>query len=52
MDASKRGQLLYKLADLIERDLDYLAVSEIMLCDVHPYMLLTLLYNSTIYSRL
>ena len=31
MDASKRGSLLYKVADLIERDLDYLAVSEIML---------------------
>lgn len=25
MDASKRGQLLFKLADLIERDRDYLA---------------------------
>lgn len=31
MDASQRGKLLYKVADLIERDLDYLAVSEIML---------------------
>ena len=31
MDASQRGRLLYKVADLIERDLDYLAVSEIML---------------------
>ena len=31
MDASQRGNLLYKVADLIERDLDYLAVSEIML---------------------
>ena len=30
MDASKRGQLLYKMADLIERDLDYLAVSKII----------------------
>ncbi|XP_058947020.2 aldehyde dehydrogenase 1A1 [Pocillopora verrucosa] len=28
MDASKRGQLLYKMADLIERDLDYLASLE------------------------
>ncbi|PFX22575.1 Retinal dehydrogenase 1 [Stylophora pistillata] len=28
MDASKRGQLLYKVADLIERDLDYLASLE------------------------
>ena len=27
MDASQRGRLLYKLANLIERDLDYLAVS-------------------------
>ena len=27
MDASARGRLLYKLADLIERDLDYLTVS-------------------------
>ena len=27
MDASQRGRLLYKLADLVERDLDYLAVS-------------------------
>ena len=26
MDASARGRLLYKLADLIERDLDYLTV--------------------------
>ena len=31
MDASQRGKLLYKVADLIERDLDYLAVSKIML---------------------
>lgn len=31
MDASQRGQLLYKLADLIERDLDYLAVGGINL---------------------
>ena len=30
MDASKRGQLLYKMADLIERDLDYLAVRKII----------------------
>ena len=28
MDASQRGNLLYKVADLIERDSDYLAVSE------------------------
>ena len=27
MDASERGRLLYKLADLVERDLNYLAVS-------------------------
>jgi len=27
MDASERGRLLYKLADLVERDMDYLAVS-------------------------
>ena len=26
MDASKRGRLMYKLADLIERDLTYIAV--------------------------
>ena len=31
MDASQRGKLLYKVADLIERDLDYLAVSELVL---------------------
>ena len=31
VDASQRGRLLYKLADLIERDLDYLAVSRISL---------------------
>ena len=31
MDASQRGRLLFKLADLIERDLDYLAVSGMML---------------------
>ena len=30
MDASQRGNLLFKVADLIERDLDYLAVSEII----------------------
>ena len=29
MDASQRGRLLYKLADLVERDLDYLAVGGI-----------------------
>ena len=29
LDASKRGQLLHKLADLIERDQHYLAVSHI-----------------------
>ncbi|CAH3020580.1 unnamed protein product, partial [Porites evermanni] len=28
MDASERGRLLYKLADLVERDLDYLASLE------------------------
>jgi len=28
MDASERGRLLYKLADLIERDRNYLAVRE------------------------
>ena len=28
MDASKRGRLLYKLADLIERDTIYIAVSK------------------------
>ena len=27
MDASKRGSLLFKFADLLERDLVYLAVS-------------------------
>ena len=27
MNASDRGQLLYRLADLIERDREYLAVS-------------------------
>ena len=27
MDASKRGSLLFKFADLVERDLVYLAVS-------------------------
>lgn len=33
MDASQRGNLLYKVADLMERDLDYLAVSEIFQSD-------------------
>ena len=33
MDASQRGNLLYKVADLMERDLDYLAVSEIIRSD-------------------
>ena len=28
MDASKRGRLLYKLADLMERDITYIAVSK------------------------
>lgn len=28
MDASKRGRLLFKLADLIERDTNYLASLE------------------------
>lgn len=28
LDASERGRLLYKLADLIERDAAYLAVSD------------------------
>lgn len=31
MDASERGRLLYKLADLMERDAAYLAVSNLML---------------------
>ena len=31
MDASERGRLLYKLADLVERDLNYLAVSSMTL---------------------
>ena len=37
IDASQRGHLLYKVADLIERDLDYLAVSdhEIMLTSIN-----------------
>lgn len=35
MDASQRGHLLYKVADLIERDLDYLAVSKIMLTSIN-----------------
>ena len=26
MDASQRGRLLYKLADAIERDIDYISV--------------------------
>ena len=30
MDASQRGRLLYKLADLVERDLHYLAVSALI----------------------
>jgi hypothetical protein len=29
MDASQRGRLLYKLAELIERDIAYLSVSNI-----------------------
>ena len=28
MDASNRGKLLFKLADLVERDIDYYEVSE------------------------
>ena len=28
MDASQKGKLIYKLADLIERDIDYLAVRD------------------------
>lgn len=28
MDASERGRLIYKLADLIERDAEYIAVSD------------------------
>ena len=30
MDASERGRLMYKWADAIERDLDYIAVSLIL----------------------
>jgi len=33
MNASARGRLLYKLADLIERDGAYLAVCPILYCD-------------------
>lgn len=32
MDASKRGQFLYKLADLLERDARYLAELETLDC--------------------
>ena len=32
MDASKRGALIYKLADLMERDMEYLAVSDWLFC--------------------
>ena len=35
MDASQRGHLLYKVADLIEQNLDYLAVSELMLAFIY-----------------
>ena len=28
MDASQKGKLIYKLAELIERDIDYLAVRD------------------------
>ena len=28
MDASRKGKLIYKLAELIERDIDYLAVRD------------------------
>ena len=31
MDAAQRGNLLFRLADLIERDRDYLAVSVFMI---------------------
>ena len=31
MDASQRGRLMYKLADLVERDSDYIAVSACLL---------------------
>lgn len=30
MDASERGKLIYKLADLIERDAAYIAVSDVL----------------------
>ena len=34
MDASDRGMLLHRLADLIERDANYLAVSNLLLSDL------------------
>lgn len=35
MNASDRGQLLYRLADLIERDREYLAVSLATKCRLY-----------------
>lgn len=39
IDASARGKLLYKLADLIEQNAVYLAVSSksITICRAHPH---------------
>ena len=30
MDASQKGKLIYKLAELLERDIDYLAARDIV----------------------
>ena len=35
MDASQRGRILYKYADLMERDREYLAVSFIVIHALH-----------------
>lgn len=45
MDASERGRLLSKLADLVERDSVYLAVS-------HPFILKNPLFNRNVSEHL
>ena len=51
MDASQKGKLIYKLAELLERDIDYLAVHDIVVvtsCFLHYLDYLLVDY----YSRL
>lgn len=42
MDASERGALIYKLADLIERDRTYLAVNDENSIQIFYYLLIFL----------